>query len=338
MRVLVTGSAGFIGRHMIETLRTAGHEPIGLDVRPHSPPSCETLRCDLLDERRTKDALQRAQPDAVVHLAARTDLAERDDIEGYAANHRGTRHLVAAMEQVGSVRRCVFASTQLVCRIGHAPTGDEDYCPSTLYGESKVRMEQFVRAQCGLDSWCIVRPTMVWGPGMSAHYVRFLRMVRGGRYFHVGNRPLRKSYGYVGNVAHQLLRLVDMSAAKMHRRVLYLADYEPISLREWVNGLQREFGAPRVLTVPELPARWLARLGDCAVKIGFANFPFNSFRLNNLLTEYLFDLEATRRLCGELPYAKEQGIRETVAWVYSLDAVGDSAKKMREAQQGGRRK
>ena len=320
MRVLVTGSAGFIGRHLIDTLRAARHEPVGLDVRPHPANGCEVLHCDLLDEQRTRAALRRARPEAVVHLAARTDLAEREGVEGYAANHCGTRHLVGAMQEAG-VRRCIFASTQLVCRVGHVPTGDEDYCPSTFYGESKVRVERFVREHCALDSWCIVRPTTVWGPGMSAHYLRFLRMLRRGRYFHVGRRPLRKSYGYVGNVAHQLLRLVELPAAEMHRRVLYVADYEPMSIREWVNGLQREFGAPRVPTVPELPARWLAKLGDLVIKIGFADFPFSSFRLNNLLTEYRFDLAATRQLCGELPFGKEQGIRETVAWVRSLDAA-----------------
>ena len=320
MKVLVTGSAGFIGQHLLDALRAAGHEPVGLDVRPHPAPGCEVLHCDLLDKQRTRDALRRAQPEAVVHLAARTDLAERESVEGYAANHCGTRHLVRAMQEA-DVRRCIFASTQLVCRVGHVPTGDEDYCPSTFYGESKVRVERFVREHCALDSWCIVRPTTVWGPGMSAHYLRFLRMLRRGRYFHVGRRPLRKSYGYVGNVAHQLLRLVELPAAEMHRRVLYVADYEPMSIREWVNGLQREFGAPRVPTVPELPAWWLAKLGDLAIKIGFADFPFSSFRLNNLLTEYRFDLAATRQLCGELPYAKEQGIRETVAWVRSLDAA-----------------
>ena len=320
MKVLVTGSAGFIGQHLIETLRTAGHETVGLDVRPHSLPGCETLRCDLLDEQPTRDALRRAQPDAVVHLAARTDLAERKDIEGYAANHRGTRNLVEAMAEAGSVRRCIFASTHLVCRIGHVPSGDQDYCPSTLYGESKVRMEQLVRERCRLESWCIVRPTTVWGPGMSAHYLRFLRMVRRGRYFHVGDQLGGKSLGYVGNVAHQLLRLVELPATDVHRRVVYVADYEPMSIREWVHGFQREFGAPRAPTVPELPARWLAKLGDCAVKIGFADFPFTTFRLNNLLTDNRFDLSATRELCGELPYAKEQGIRDTVAWVRSLDA------------------
>lgn len=245
---------------------------------------------------------------------------EKNDIEGYAANYHGTRHLVEAMASVASVRRCIFTSTQLVCRIGIVPDGDENYCPSTLYGESKVRMERLVRERCATESWCIVRPTTVWGPGMSAHYLRFLRMVQRGRYFHVGRNPLWKSYGYVGNIAHQLLRFVEAPAADVHRRVVYLADYEPMSIRGWVNELQREFGARRVFTVPEPPARLLAKLGDCVARLGFANFPFNSFRLNNLLTEYRFDLTETRRICGNLPYTMEEGIRKTVAWVRSLDA------------------
>lgn len=318
MRILVTGSAGFIGRHLLKTLLTAGHEAIGLDIKPQSASLGAFLPCDLLDPRQTAEALRITAPDAVIHLAARTDLMEKNDIEGYAANHRGTRHLIEAMENVASVRRCIFTSTQLVCRVGIIPDGDEYYCPSTLYGESKVRMECLVRERCVMESWCIVRPTTVWGPGMSAHYLRFLRMVQRGRYFHVGRSLLWKSYGYVGNVAHQLLRFVEAPATDVHRRVAYLADYEPTSIREWVNALQREFGARRVFTVPEPPARLLAMLGDHAARLGFANFPFNSFRLSNLLTEYRFDLTETRRICGDLPYTMEEGVRKTVAWVRSL--------------------
>lgn len=318
MRILVTGSAGFIGRHLLKTLLTAGHEAIGLDIKPQPASLGAFLHCDLLDPRQTTEALRITAPDAVIHLAARTDLMEKNDIEGYAANHRGTRHLIEAMENVASVRRCIFTSTQLVCRVGIIPDGDEDYCPSTLYGESKVRMECLVRERCVMESWCIVRPTTVWGPGMSAHYLRFLRMVQRGRYFHVGRSLLWKSYGYVGNVAHQLLRFVEAPATDVHRRVAYLADYEPTSIREWVNALQREFGARRVFTVPEPPARLLAMLGDHAARLGFANFPFNSFRLSNLLTEYRFDLTETRRICGDLPYTMEEGVRKTVAWVRSL--------------------
>ena len=318
MRILVTGSAGFIGRHLLKTLLTAGHEAIGLDIKPQSASLGAFLPCDLLDPRQTAEALRITAPDAVIHLAARTDLMEKNDIEGYAANHRGTRHLIEAMENVASVRRCIFTSTQLVCRVGIIPDGDEYYCPSTLYGESKVRMECLVRERCMMESWCIVRPTTVWGPGMSAHYLRFLRMVQRGRYFHVGRSLLWKSYGYVGNVAHQLLRFVEAPATDVHRRVAYLADYEPTSIREWVNALQREFGARRVFTVPEPPARLLAMLGDHAARLGFANFPFNSFRLSNLLTEYRFDLTETRRICGDLPYTMEEGVRKTVAWVRSL--------------------
>ena len=104
MKVLVTGSVGFIGQHLLKARGAAGHEPVGLDIRPHSATGCEALRCDLLDAQQTQDALHRTQPDAVVHLAARTDLAERENIEGYAANHHGTAHLIEAMANAPSVR------------------------------------------------------------------------------------------------------------------------------------------------------------------------------------------------------------------------------------------
>src|SRR6185503_17868585 len=97
-----------------------------------------------------------------------------------------------------------------VCRVGYVPKADDDYRPSTLYGQSKVRTEQIVRAADGGGvEWCIVRPTLVWGPGMGPHYRRFFRMITEGRYFHVGAKPLYKSYGYVGNVAYQFAKLLE---------------------------------------------------------------------------------------------------------------------------------
>jgi hypothetical protein len=43
-------------------------------------------------------------------------------------------------------------------------------------------------------------------------------------------------------------------------------------------------------------------------------FPFNSFRLRNILTQYQFDLTAAKAVCGPLPYTIEQGVKETAAW------------------------
>ena len=201
-RVLVTGQAGFIGRHLVRALLAEGRQVAGLDKRASglSDRGYQEFVCDLLDAGATRRAVTGFAPDAVLHLAARTDLDETRDIGGYAANMRGVRHLLDAIDATPSVVRAVCTSSQLVCRIGYQPTSDEDYAPSTLYGESKVETERIWRGADGAGrEWALVRPTTIWGPGMNPHYLRFFRMVRDGRYFHVGRGPTRKSYGYVRN-------------------------------------------------------------------------------------------------------------------------------------------
>ncbi|MBI3433829.1 MAG: hypothetical protein HY056_01930 [Proteobacteria bacterium] len=70
--------------------------------------------------------------------------------------------------------------------------------------------------------------------------------------------------------------------------------------------------------MPRGVAAALAACGDVANAVGFRRFAFNSFRLNNVLTQYRFDLEATRAACGELPYTMQQGVAETVRWFHTL--------------------
>ena len=71
-----------------------------------------------------------------------------------------------------------------------------------------ITLDKIVREQNGGGcEWCLVRPTTVWGPGMSAHYQLFLRMVQGGYYVHVGHDQLWKSYSYIDNIAFQYWRL-----------------------------------------------------------------------------------------------------------------------------------
>ncbi len=324
-RVLVTGSSGFIGTHLVRGLVAEGHAVFGLDIRdPATPvPGVQHHRADLLDAGHVRHVLAETAPEVVLHLAARTDLDETRDLNGYAANFTGVEHLLAAVQATPSVRRCIGTSSQLVCRVGYVPIGDEDYCPSTLYGESKVLTERVWRREDGGGvEWCLVRPTTIWGPGMNPHYLRFFGLIRRGRYFHVGGGPRYKSYGYVGNTVHQYCRLLGAPVPLIHRRTLFLADYEPIALEAWANAFQAVLGAPRIRTLPLPVARMAARLGDLLNAIGFRRFPFNSFRLGNVLTEYVLDLTATESACGDLPYGMTQGVEETVRWLQGLWAHG----------------
>jgi GlcNAc-P-P-Und epimerase len=323
MRVLVTGSAGFIGRHVVRDLSERGFDVTALDrvMETDRIAGVAYTTVDLLDRDSLIAALMGSGAHAVVHLAARTDLRGRN-LADYSANVEGVENLVAAIRATPTVRRAIYTSSQLVCRVGYVPKTDDDYSPDTLYGESKVRTETIVRGSDGGGvAWCLVRPTTVWGPGMGAHYRRFFRMIAAGHYVHIGRRPLYKSYGYVGNVAYLYRTLLTVPAAVIAGRTLYVADYEPLSLRGWTDEFQCQLGAPPIRRVPESLARAAAALGDVVNRLGLRGFPYNSFRLRNVLTEYVFDLAATAKICGPLPFSTQDGITATVSWLRNTGIV-----------------
>ena len=316
MRVLVTGNAGFIGFHLAEHLTRRGHTVFGLDVRTPEPTTGVThFSCDLLDADALERVIAEARPDCIAHLAAITHIHGKS-LGDYAPNISGVEHLIQAIRRSGHVQRVVCTSTQLVCRVGHQPRSDDDYNPTTVYGESKVKTEEIWRqADGGRTTWCLVRPTTIWGPGMNPHYMHFFNMIRRGRYVHVGRKPVLKTYGFVGNTTHQYLRLIEAPAASIHRRTLYLGDYDPLDLRQWAESFRRALDAPSIRTVPVSVARCVAYAGDVLNAVGFDRVVLNSFRLRNVLTPSVLDLSATKALCGPSPYSLSDGIEQTAAWL-----------------------
>ena len=203
-----------------------------------------------------------------------------------------------------SVQRVIWASSQLVNVPGYQPKNDQDYNPVGEYGKSKMIGEQIIRSsEGGGKDWVIIRPTTVWGPGMSPHYLKLLLMIYRGMYFHVGYKPLRKSYSYIENLVYQLGCLVTADKPLVHGRTIYIADSEPIELRDWCNGFATHF-KKTIYTMPKPVAQLLAKAGDFAGKVGMQNVPFNSARLNNILTEYVFDTSQIEAICGKSKISK----------------------------------
>ncbi len=316
-KIIVTGSSGFIGKHLVNALIEQNYEVKGIDINEFSfsHEKFSFQKCDILDGEKLVEIINDFSPHAVIHLAARIDLTGAN-LQAYAANIDGVRNLINAIQNTKSINRCIFTSSQLVCRAGYVPKHAKDYKPTTFYGESKVLTERNIWENDGGGiEWCIVRPTTIWGPGMSKHYQTFFRSIKNGTYFHVGHKPLYKSYGYVKNTAYQFAKLLNAPVEQIHRQVFYMADYEPLSLRDWANVLSVALGVKPIKTLPASVAKTAAKIGDVVNKLGIKSFPLNSFRLNNILTEYQFDLSNTEEVCGQLPYNIETGVKDTVLWL-----------------------
>lgn len=308
-----------IGRWLLSLLHENGYETVNIDLREpqFSLPGNKYVNADICDEHAITSIFQREQPAYVVHLAARIDL-EGSSEDDYKSNYDGVRAVCNAVHATSSIRRVIYTSSQLVCKVGYVPKSDTDYCPNNFYGRSKVATEEIVREECAGDEWCLVRPTTVWGPHMNEHYQSFLRNLKRGTFFHFSERPLYKSYSYAGNIAFQYLQLLKAPGANIHKKTFYLADYEPLALRKYVDLLAKELHAPMVRNIPYPVAKCLALCGDLAEFIGMNNIPFTSFRLKNILTEYQFDMSATKAVCGDLPYAFEDGVKATAEWYLAL--------------------
>ncbi|OLT38632.1 oxidoreductase [Actinomadura sp. CNU-125] len=175
--VLVTGSAGRLGRSVVAALTAAGHEVVGVDRRPGTPDGCAaTLPSDLTDIGEAYEAMTRFRPQAVVHLAAIATPFSRSDALTYRVNTQLAFNVCQAAVQTG-VERVVVASSPTVVGYGR-PLGwapkylplDEEHPaePWNAYSLSKLAAEHtmrtFVRAAGDRVAFAAVRPCFVVAP------------------------------------------------------------------------------------------------------------------------------------------------------------------------------
>ena len=314
--VLVTGGSGFIGTNLVADLGVAGERVLSLDPAPPRDSSQREVwrQGDLTDRAAVRAAVAELRPGVVFHLGARTDLDGRSPGD-YAVNTDGTRNLLEALAGLDPAPRLIAASTRMVLPIGVRPRGDEDFDPPNAYGESKVEMERLLRASGYPGAWAIVRPTSIWGPWFDAPYRDFFGAVARGRYRHPRGRRILKSFGYVENTAAQLLALAAASAGDIDGRVFYLADYEPLEVFDWAESIAAATGGPRVRSLPRAGLRVVALAGDALHAAGWKQVPLTSFRLRNLTTEMLYDLEPIRAIAPRLPVGLDDGVARTAEWM-----------------------
>jgi nucleoside-diphosphate-sugar epimerase len=251
----------------------------------------------------------------VIHLAARTDLLEVKDIRRYEANYEGTTRLIDACSRSSELKRVVFASSRMVCRIGYSPKHDADYCPPNLYGESKVRTELVVREARPPFEWLIVRPTSIWGPWFDVPYRTFFTTIANRTYLQPQGHNPPKAFGFVGNTVYQYERLLLAPRADVAGVTTYQCDYPPLFLMDWADSIRRAMKLGPIPTVPVPLLRVLARIGDGLAKVGWTRAPLTTFRLENLLSPMVFDTTLLSEVCGALPFTLGQGVERTVAWL-----------------------
>ncbi|MBA3073410.1 MAG: NAD-dependent epimerase/dehydratase family protein [Anaerolineae bacterium] len=323
-KIIITGGSGFIGTNLVEHYLSLGWEVINLDIC--SPRNSDHInfwkKLDIVNREELLRVFHDFTPDYVLHFAARTDLDEHENLSGYSANIQGVRNMVDAIKSTQGIKRIIFASSQLVCRVGYQPATDEDYCPNTLYGHSKVIGEQIVRASANIGaSWVLIRPTSIWGPWFDVPYRTFFMTINKGLYIHSGQIQTLKKWGFVLNSVQQIHKLLIGPDDMINSKTFYLADYSPLILKDFANSAQKEMGAKKIVTLPFWLMKLIAHGGDTLKLLFWKNPPLTSFRLNNIITNEIQETSSLEEITGPLPFTYVSGIEKTVAWLKARQLI-----------------
>ena len=304
-RVLVTGATGFVGRALCNQLSAIGHTVIPA-VRHGSGLPNEVVTGDIGSSTDWRMAL--AGCDAVVHLAARVHMireAERDPLALYRrTNTEATLNLARQAAQAG-VKRFVFISTIKVNGEGRdAPYRETDApAPEDEYALSKWEAElglHRIAQETGLEV-VILRPPLVYGPGVKANFRRLIETVARGWPLPLGAVRNRRSLLYLGNFVDAIRLCLEHPGAA--GQTFLLDDGEPVSTPQLIRALAAAMRRPaRLLPVPP----WL---------LEFAGALLGKRAAVTRLTGSLYvDSSMIRsRLGWAPPFSMEVGLAATVA-------------------------
>lgn len=318
VRVLVTGANGFVGKAVCSKLNQSG-----VAVR-----SAVRTRSGRQGQNNTDEAIvEDMGPDTdwtgclndvstVIHLAARVHLMSDPSAnpltEYRRVNVEGTNRL-ALMAVANKVRRFVFVSS---IKVNGEETGDQPFTeedapnPQDPYGRSKWEAEQLLRnisAETGLEV-VIVRPPLVYGPGVKANFFRLMRWVYSGLPIPLAGINNRRSMIGVNNLADLLACCATAQAAA--NQTLLVNDGRDLSTPELLRcigtALHRR---ARLVAVPEIAMRAFATL---------FGFDHEFQRLVGSLT--VNSQKARQLLSWTPPFSVEDSIGEAARWF--LDSRG----------------
>jgi UDP-glucuronate 4-epimerase len=309
--VLLTGGAGFIGSHLLDSLLAGGATVTVVDnfdpfyeraakernLAPHHANSrFRLVECDLRDRERLRSEAHGTY-DVLVHLAAKAGVRPSiDDPVAYQdVNVGGTQNLLELARE-RRISQFVFASSSSVYGVNpRVPWSEEDHVlqPISPYASTKVSGELLGHVYTHLYGirFLALRFFTVYGPrqrpDLAIH--KFARLILDGKPIPVfGDGSTRRDYTYIDDIVAGVRAAIDYRATMYE--VINLGNNQTVSLREMIDGLEQALGARATRRqLPEQP-------GD--------------------VPQTWASVDKARALLGYEPRTRyEDGVRQFVSWL-----------------------
>ncbi|WP_375738000.1 UDP-glucose 4-epimerase family protein [Pseudomonas boanensis] len=271
MRVLLTGATGFVGRAVLERLASAQDVHLVAALRrpvPGLPGVVSTATIAGIDGNTDwRQALDGVS--VVIHAAARVHVMNEiaaDPINEFRkVNVEGTLTLARQAAEAG-VRRFIFISSIKVNGEGTSPSrpyqADDQPAPADPYGVSKLEAEIQLKSLAeatGMEV-VIIRPPLVYGPGVRANFLSMMRWLQKGIPLPLGAINNRRSLVALDNLVDLIVTCIDHPGAA--NEIFLVSDGEDLSTSELLRRMGKAMGkSARLLPVPV----WVLELGAAAL-------------------------------------------------------------------------
>lgn len=243
VRILITGSQGYIGSNLRKYLQDEEYDVYGLSSR--NVQEEKTYRADIIDSQKIFDILRVLKPAIIIHTAALSSLneCEKNTELAMRINVEGTRSIINAVRKINPDIKLIFMSTDYVFdgKRGNYREDDE-VDPQTSYGKTKAISENDIKNN--LENYTICRTANVFG--------------RGGNFFNFVLDALERNRTigvykdafftptYIGYLMSSIKELIEMD----YRGIIHIAGSERMSRYDFALKMAEAFGKDKTLIKP----------------------------------------------------------------------------------------
>ncbi|WP_257659153.1 NAD-dependent epimerase/dehydratase family protein [Parapedobacter lycopersici] len=294
MRIILTGSSGFVGQNLQPFLAENGFEIIRLSLRDEWEQNLHT------------------QCNAIIHLAGKAhDTKNTSAAQEYFEINTGlTKQLFERFLQSNARDFIYFSSVKAAVDtiVGVLDEGVVS-CPQTPYGQSKWQAEQYLNSQLlpAAKRLFIFRPCMIHGPGNKGNLNLLYNVVSKGIPYPLAAFENKRSFLSIGNlqfIIKRILKNPDIPGGTYN-----LADDQTLSTNELIKLIGEAKGKKAILwKIPSDLIRSVAKLGD-SLKL-----PLNSERLKKLTESYEVSNERIKHALkiDQMPISAREGLLNTL--------------------------
>jgi nucleoside-diphosphate-sugar epimerase len=311
--ICVTGASGLVGAALCDGLHARGFVVRGVVRLSYSAVSASGIEQTAVGnlDAATDWSSALASVDCVIHCAARAHVmheTEADALAAYrAVNTAGTRRLAEQAAAAG-VRRFVFLSSigvnGVVTQRSHRFARNDEPNPVGDYAISKWEAEQAlwqISKQTGPEV-VVVRPPLVYGPGVKGNFLRLLHLIDKGLPLPLGAIKNLRSFVGLDNLVDLLIRCVDHPAAA--GQTFLVSDGQDISTPDLIRTLARLMNKPARLW--PVPVPLLRAAGSLTGK---------RKEVDRLVGSLRVDSKHTQDILGwSPPVSLEAGLQKMVDW------------------------